>query len=87
MNYIWLNIDIDGYTQKYLWIYIYIYKFPISLVAQTVESAHHMGDPDLIHGLGRFPREENGNLFQYTCLENPMDGGAWQVIVHGAPKS
>ena len=53
-----------------------IYKSSIFLVAQTVESACNMGDPGLIPGLGRFPREENGNLFLYSCLENPMDGGA-----------
>ena len=31
--------------------------------------------------------EGNGNLFQYSCLENPMNGGAWQAAVHGATKS
>ena len=56
-------------------------------MAQTVESACNMGDPGLIPGLRRFPREENGNLFLYSCLENPMDGGAWQVTVHGVTKS
>ena len=30
--------------------------------------------------------EENGNPLQYYCLENPMDGGAWRAIVHGAAK-
>ena len=32
---------------------------------------------------GRFPGEENGNPLQYSCLENPMDRGAWQATVHG----
>ena len=32
-------------------------------------------------------KETNGNPLQYFCLENPMDGGAWQAIVHGVPKS
>ena len=41
---------------------------------------------DLI--LERSPGEENGYLFQYSCLENPMDRGAWEaVIVHGVTKS
>ena len=31
--------------------------------------------------------EGNGNPLQYSCLVNSMDGGAWQVIVHGVPKS
>ena len=54
-----------------------------SLVAQTVVSAHDAGDPDLIPWLGRSPGEENGNPLQYSCLENPMDRGAWQATVHG----
>ena len=47
-----------------------------SLVAQTVESACSVGDPGSIPGLGRPPGEENGNPLQYSCLENPIDGGA-----------
>ena len=34
-------------------------------------------DRDLIPGLGRSPGEGNGSPLQYSCLENPMDGGAW----------
>ena len=34
-------------------------------------------DPGLIPGLGRSPVEGNGNPLQYSCLENPMEGGAW----------
>ena len=37
--------------------------------------------------LGRSPGEENGNPFQYSCLENSKDRGAWQVTVHGVAKS
>ena len=37
-----------------------------------------MGDLGLIPGSGRFPEEGNGNPPQYSCLENPMDRGAWQ---------
>ena len=40
-----------------------------------------------IHGLGRSPGEENGNLLQYSFLGNPMDGGAWQATVHGVTGS
>jgi len=35
----------------------------------------------------KIPREGNGNPLQYSCLENTMDGGAWQATVHGVPKS
>ena len=40
-----------------------------------------------IPGLGRSPRGGHGNLLWNSRLENPMDGGAWQAIVHGVPKS
>ena len=46
------------------------------------ESACNPGDTGFIPGSGRFPGEGNGNPFQYTCLGNPMDGGAWWTIVH-----
>ena len=41
------------------------------------------GDMGSIPGLERSSREGNGNQFQYSCLKNPMDRGAWQVILHG----
>ena len=50
-------------------------------------SAYNVGDLGSIPGLGRSPREENGKPLQYTCLENPMDGGASQATVHGVAKS
>ena len=45
------------------------------------------GDPGSNPGLGRSPGEGNGNPLQYSCLENPMDRGAWRAIVHGVAKS
>ena len=45
------------------------------------------GDLGLIPGWGRSPGEGNGNPLQYSCLENPMDGGAWWATVHGVAKS
>ena len=48
--------------------------FPGSLDGK--ESACNAGDLGLIPGLGRSPGEGNGNPFQYSCLENPMDRGA-----------
>ena len=44
------------------------------------------GDVGVIPGLGRSLGEGNGNPLQYSCLENPMDGGAWQIAVHGVAK-
>ena len=40
-----------------------------------------------IPGSGRSPGEGNGNPLQYSCLENPMDGGAWRATVHRVTKS
>jgi len=45
------------------------------------------GDAGLISGLGRSPVEGNGNPLQYSCLENPMDRGAWQASFHRVTKS
>ena len=49
------------------------------------ESACNAGDTGLIPG--RSPGEVNGYPLQYSCLENPMDRGAWQATVHGVTKS
>ena len=40
-------------------------------------SAYNVGDLGSISGMGRSPGEGNGNPLQYSCLENPMDLGAW----------
>ena len=45
------------------------------------------GDVGLIRGLGRSCGEGDGNPLQYSCLENPMDRGAWWAAVRGVPKS
>ena len=44
-------------------------------------------DVGLIPESGRCPGEGNGNPFQYSCLENPMDRGAWRAMVHGISKN
>ena len=50
-------------------------------------NAGDTGDAGLISGWGRTPGEGNGNPLQYPCLENQIDRGDWQVIVHGVSKS
>ena len=50
------------------------------------ESTCNEGDPGSIPGSRRFPGEGNGNPLQYSCLENPMDRGAWYSTVHGVAK-
>ena len=44
------------------------------------------GDAGLVPGLGRSSGEGNGNPLQYACLENSLDRGAWQAIVHETVK-
>ena len=51
------------------------------------ETTCNAGDTGLIPGLGRSPREGNGNPLQYSCLENSMDRGAWQATVQRVSKS
>ena len=41
------------------------------------KACYNVGDLGSIPGLGRFPGEGNGSPLQHSCLENPMDGGAW----------
>ena len=50
-------------------------------------SAEDTGDEGSIPELGRSPGDGNGNPLQYSCLENPMDRGAWWAVVHGITKS
>ena len=54
---------------------------------KSVCNAGDTGDVGLIPRLGRSPGGGHGNPLQYSCQENPMDGGAWQATVHGVRKS
>ena len=55
--------------------------------SEVKASACYAGDLGLIPGSGRSPGKGNGNPLQDSCLENPMDGGAWWATVHGVTKS
>ena len=55
--------------------------------SEVKASACKAGDLGSIPGSGRAPGEGNGNPLQYSCLENPMEGGAWWATVHGTAKS
>ena len=59
--------------------------FPGGSVSKA--SAYNAGDPGSIPGSGRSPGEGNGNPLKFSCLENPVDGGAWKAAVHGVAKS
>ena len=71
-----LVVDVHEY-----WMHVF---FPHSSVNK--ELACNAGDLSLIPGLGRSPREGNGNPLQYSCLEHPMDRGAQWAIVHGVAR-
>ena len=58
-----------------------------SQVKNSVASAGDPRDVGLIPGLGRSPEGGNGSPLQYSCLESPVDRGAWQAIVYGVTKS
>ena len=55
--------------------------------SDSKESVYKAVGLGLIPGSGRPPGEENGNPLQYSCLENPMNRGAWRATVHGVTKS
>ena len=57
------------------------------MVKYPPANAVDMRDEGSIPGSGRSPGGGNGNPLQYSCLENPMDRGAWWAMVHGATKS
>jgi len=62
--------------------------FPIGSVVENLSAnAGDAEDEDLILGLGRSPRDGNGNPLQYSGLENPMDRGAWWAAVHRVTES
>ena len=72
----------------YMFVHIYTYTymgFPGG--SDGKEPACNAGDPDSVPGLGRSPGEGNGNTFQYSCLENSVDRGASQAIVHRVTKN
>ena len=60
-------------------------SFPGGAMVENLPA--NAGDMDLIPGLGRTPGGGSGNPFQYFCLKNSMDRGAWQATVHRVTKS
>ena len=69
-------------------MYMYIYGFPGGTSGEkSPANAGDIRDLGSIPGLGRSSGEEHGNSLWYSCLENPMDRGAWQVMGHRVPGS
>ena len=74
-----------------MWILFIIELCPLSGASQVAlvvknlpANAGDVRDESSIPGLGRSPGEGNGNPLQYSCVENPMDRGAWRAIVTGS---
>ena len=58
----------------------------VIVVKNLPANAGDIRDAGSIPGLGRFPGKGNGNRLQYSCLEKPMDRGAWQATIHEVTK-
>ena len=58
-----------------------------SMVKEATCNVRDPGDVSLIRGWGRSPGGVNGNPFQYSCLENPRDRGAWRATVYSVTKN
>ena len=65
-------------------MYVYVWASQMVLVVKNLPP--NAGDVSSSPGLGRSPGEEHGNPLQYSCLENPMNRGAWQATVHRVTK-
>ena len=73
----------DLFTENMKWPVAQM-GFPGGSVVKNTPA--NVGDMGLIPGWGRSPGEGIGNLLQYSCLENPMDRGAWWATVHGVAR-
>ena len=56
-------------------------------MAQSVKNMPAVQETKFDPWLGKVPREQNGNPLQYSCLEEPMERGAWQATVHVVPRA
>ena len=68
-------------------LYVHVLGFLGGSAVKSICKAGAAGDTGSVPGLGRTPGRGNGNPLQYSCLENPMDRGAWPATVHGVAKS
>ena len=83
--------DLEGWDGGHRGLDVYIYIFVYTHIAgpprwhsgkeSPMQETQETRVP--VPGSGRSPGEGNGNPLQYSCLENPMDGRAWQATVHG----
>ena len=67
-------------------VHVCAFQF-VLVVKNPLTNAGDIRDVGSVTGLGTFPGGRHGNAFQYSCLENPMDRGAWRATVHRVTKS
>ena len=82
--------NVHGLKSQWLYVIRPILNIQIACApwcSDGKESAFNAGNLGLISGSGKISGEGNGNPLQYSCLENPMDRGAWWATVHGVAKS
>ena len=87
-------INLFIFSHQFVWVLYIIWMLTLCQIilgfpagSDSKESAFNAEDQALTPGSERSPGEGNGYPPQYSCLENPMDRGAWQTIVHGFTKS
>ena len=86
INSMYYTIHINTFHMYILSLYMYVYcSMGCPGSSDGKESTCNMGDLGSISGLGRSPGGEHGNPLQYSCLEKPMDRGAWWVTGASQP--
>ena len=80
-----------GYSFVLFFYFLFFQYLPSTTLSSRLPSVvknqlANAGDAGSVPGSGRSPGEGNGNPLQYSCLDNPLDRGAWQAIVHGVTK-
>ena len=82
------NLAADPMNEHIMYLHVKLWASQVALVVKNLPAkAGVLRDAGSIPGSGRSPGGEHGNPLQYSCLENPMDRGAWRKTVHGVTKS
>ena len=81
------HVCLLDYICMHRFFYLYTFNLGFPGGSEVKASACSAGDLGSIPELGRSPGEGNGSPLQYSCLENPMDGGAWWATVQGVAES
>jgi len=84
---IFLTQGLNPGLQHWGQMFYYLSHQGIPMVKNPPDNSGDIRDTGSIPGLGRFPGKGHGYSLQYSCLENPMDRGAWHATVHGIAES